>query len=228
MAFANGGRIVTDGLTVVLDAADRNSYSGSGNIWYDISGNNITATKGGTQSPTYPLWNSQGYFSFLSGSLGTNESRFVTSTIPSFFALSVFVWYRTSDTTNSKTILRMQNSDFELSVNQTILFYSAGSNFNDINASITNASSANGNWHNMGLTYDGNNLKGYFDASNVVNSTRGSIVNPQSGPLNIGTRDDAFFQHFVGDISIVTIYNKVLSNAEILQNYNAQKSRFGL
>jgi hypothetical protein len=228
MAFGNGPRIVSDGLVFALDAADRNSYSGTGTIWYDLSGNNGTATKGGTQSPTYPLWNSQGYFTFLSGSLGTNESRFVTSTLPSFSALSVFAWYRTSDTSNNKTILRMQNSDFELSVNGTTLFYAAGSNFNDINASSANSLSANGTWHNMGLTYDGNNLKAYFDTSNVANTSRGSIVNTASGPLNIGTRDDAFFQHFVGDISTISIYNKILSSTEILQNYNAQKSRFGL
>lgn len=228
MAFGNGPRVVTDGLVLSLDAADRNSYPGTGTTWFDVSANRFTATKAGTQSPTYPLWNSQGYFSFLSGSLGTNESRFVTSTLPVFSGLSVFSWYRTSDTTNSKTILRMQNSDFELSVNQTTLFYAAGSNFNDINTSIVNASSANGNWHNMGLTYDGNNLKAYFDVSNVANATRGSVVNTEAGPLNIGTRNDAFFQHFVGDISTVTIYNKVLSDIEILQNYNVQKSRFGL
>ena len=228
MAFANGGRIVTDGLVLSLDAGDKNSYPGSGTTWYDVSGNNVIATKGGTQSPTYPLWDSKGYFSFLSGSLGTNESRFVTTALPVFSALSVFSWYRTSNTSNSKTILRMQNSDFELSVNQTTLYYAAGSNYNDINTTVVNALSANGNWHNMGLTYDGNNLKGYFDSSNVANNSRGSVVNTESGFLNIGTRNDAFFQHFVGDISTITIYNRVLTASEILQNYNAQKSRFGL
>lgn len=228
MAFANGGRIVTDGLVLSLDAGDRNSYSGTGTIWYDLSQNRYIATKAGAQSPTYPLWNSEGYFTFLSGSLGTNDSRFVTSTLPAFSTLSVFAWYKTSNTANSKTLLRMQNSDFELSVNQSALYYAAGSNYNDINASIANGSSTNGTWHHMGLTYDGNNLKGYFDASNVANNTRGSIVNTESGPLNIGTRNDAFFQHFVGDLSIISIYNKVLSSEEILQNYNAQKSRFNL
>ena len=228
MAFGNGPRVVTNGLVLALDAADRNSYPGSGTTWFDVSANRYTATKAGTQSPTYPLWNSQGYFSFLSGSLGTNESRFVTSTLPVFSGLSVFSWYRTSNTIESKTILRMENSDFELSVNQSTLYYAAGSNYNDINASIANTSSTNGTWHNMGLTYDGNNLKGYFNTSNVASSTRGSIVNTESGPLNIGTRSDAYYQHFVGDISTITIYNKVLSESEILQNYNAQKSRFGL
>jgi hypothetical protein len=40
MAFANGGRIVTDGLVLSLDAGDRNSYPGSGTTWRDLSGNN--------------------------------------------------------------------------------------------------------------------------------------------------------------------------------------------
>ena len=228
MAQIYGPHMVTDGLVLSLDAADRNSYPGTGTIWYDISGNNVTATKAGSQSPTYPLWNSIGYFTFLAGSSGNNQSRFYTSNLPAFTGLSVFCWYRTSDASESKTILRMQNSDFELSVNGTTLYYAAGSNWNDINTSVTIASSANGNWHNTGLTYDGNNLKGYYDTSNVANNTRGSVVNTQAGDLNIGTRDDAYAQHFVGDISTITIYNRVLSATEILQNYNAQKSRFNL
>ena len=36
--YANG-RIVTDGLVLNLNAADPNSYPGSGTTWIDISGN---------------------------------------------------------------------------------------------------------------------------------------------------------------------------------------------
>jgi hypothetical protein len=38
------GKIVTDGLVLVLDAADKNSYPGSGTTWRDMSGNNRTHT----------------------------------------------------------------------------------------------------------------------------------------------------------------------------------------
>jgi hypothetical protein len=37
-------KIVTNGLVLSLDAADRNSYIGSGNTWRDISGNGNNGT----------------------------------------------------------------------------------------------------------------------------------------------------------------------------------------
>ena len=37
MAYNTGPKIVTDGLVLCLDAADRNSYPGSGNTWYDLN-----------------------------------------------------------------------------------------------------------------------------------------------------------------------------------------------
>ena len=39
-----GPKIVTDGLVLCLDAADQNSYPGSGNTWYDLSGNGNNGT----------------------------------------------------------------------------------------------------------------------------------------------------------------------------------------
>jgi hypothetical protein len=44
MAFGNGPRIVTDGLVLSIDAADKNCYSGTGTIWYDLSGNNYSGS----------------------------------------------------------------------------------------------------------------------------------------------------------------------------------------
>src|SRR6056300_775951 len=44
MSYANGPRIVTDGLVLHLDAANRKSDPGSGSTWYDLSGNGSNAT----------------------------------------------------------------------------------------------------------------------------------------------------------------------------------------
>jgi hypothetical protein len=38
------GKIVTDGLVLALDAADRNSYVGGSTVWNDVSGNNYTGS----------------------------------------------------------------------------------------------------------------------------------------------------------------------------------------
>jgi len=49
MSYSNGPTIVTDGLVLALDAADKNSYPGSGTTWNDLAGsNNGTLTNGPT------------------------------------------------------------------------------------------------------------------------------------------------------------------------------------
>jgi hypothetical protein len=51
MSIGYGPRVVTDGLVLALDAADTNSYPGSGTTWNDLSGNGNTGTL--TNGPTY-------------------------------------------------------------------------------------------------------------------------------------------------------------------------------
>jgi hypothetical protein len=223
-------RCTQDGLFLHLDAANIRSYSGTGTTWYDLSGNARNAVKAGSQSPTYPQYNTDGFFTFNGGIVANNYSRFDVANIPSFSALSVFVWYRASGTTDfsgNRSLLRMDNSDFELSVNKTNEFWvAAGTNFNDILATGALSSIADGNWHNMGLTFDGQNLKGFFDSRQVVSNTRGSPTTTAAGTLRIGTRDDLYAHHLYGDMAIISIYNKALSLDEIRQNFYAFKSRF--
>ena len=44
MSFDNGPRIVTNGLVLALDAADRNSYVSGSTTWFDLSGNSNNGT----------------------------------------------------------------------------------------------------------------------------------------------------------------------------------------
>ena len=226
MATRYSSQIVQNGLVLCLDAANYKSYT-TGSTWYDLTKNN-NATKGGSQSPAYPQFNSGSWFTFIGGVAADNYSRFDVANIPSFSALSAFVWFRTSNTTDNKTMIRMDNSDFELSMNgSNSSFIAAGTNWNDVNVQPT-LNGTDGKWHEMGLTFSGTVLNAYFDGGYVTSTTRGSSTTTAAGTLRIGTRDDAYLQHFVGDISVVKIYNRVLSSDEILRNYNATRRRFGL
>ena len=51
MAYSYGPSIVKSGLVLALDAANRKSYPGSGTVWSDLSGNNITGSL--VNGPTY-------------------------------------------------------------------------------------------------------------------------------------------------------------------------------
>jgi len=62
MSYSNGPRIVTDGLVLYLDAGNSKSYPGSGNTWYDLSGNNFQGEL--VNTPTYTTNNSNKFFAF--------------------------------------------------------------------------------------------------------------------------------------------------------------------
>ena len=61
MSISGGPDIVENGLVLHLDAADTNSYPGSGTLWTDLSGNGNNGTL--TNGPAYSS-NNKGYFSF--------------------------------------------------------------------------------------------------------------------------------------------------------------------
>jgi hypothetical protein len=89
-----------------------------------------------------------------------------------------------------------------------------------------------GNWyHLVGVWKSGEKLKLYKNGSASLNKTwaSGSIQSTlKSGDTNtlIGQRNSSFY--FDGNMPIVRLYTTALTEAQVLQNFNAQKSRFGL
>ena len=62
----------------------------------------------------------------------------------------------------------------------------------------------------------------------TVNDSTSKIGADGDNLLLIGERMAAGVTDYLGEISILKIYNRILSSKEALQNYNALKSRFGL
>jgi hypothetical protein len=220
MSTTSGGpNIVTSGLVLYLDAANTQSYSGTGTVWNDLSGNNYNATKGGSQSPTYPQWNSSGYFVFTGGVSGNNYSRFDVSNIPSLTAITIEIFHYS--TQSGGHVIRADNSDYQIGPDG----YTAGTNFNDISCARLDTLNT---WIYDTLTFNGTNLIGYRNGIQYSTKNRGSSTTIASSNARIGTRNDFFIAHYVGNIAFIRMYNRALSAQEVLQNYNAQKSRFGL
>jgi len=80
-------------------------------------------------------------------------------------------------------------------------------------------------WTNLTLTYDKTTLTAYINGSNVGTGIPSGHTN-NTGNLIIG--DAEVNEFFSGSISTVQIHNRALSASEVLQNYNAQKSRYNL
>ncbi len=86
-----------------------------------------------------------------------------------------------------------------------------------------------GNWNHIVCTYDGQYGKIYVDAELVKTRDFGSVLacNTNSSSLRIAG-DGTTNRPLNGEIPISKIYNRALTAAEVLQNFNATKSRFGL
>ncbi len=89
-----------------------------------------------------------------------------------------------------------------------------------------------GVWNHIILTYNGlgattiSNYKTYLNTVEQTLSSAGGFTTNQQANY-IGTTNGATrgIDDFYGKISNVKIYNKVLTQSEVIQNFNAHKSR---
>jgi len=221
MSYRTGPKIVTDGLVLCLDAADRNSYPGTGSTWGDLSGN------GNNGSISNAVFNNSncGIFNF-DGNVDYVDFN-DTNLLPTE-GLTVSVWFKTSVT--NKWLLDKSNGG--ITNGWLLAGGSAGPMFFRVNpASVNTVNNINTNeWMNITATWTPSTSliiyrNGIFDASNT-SSIPSSITNP-SATLRLGGRKNNS-DWWNGSISQVLIYSKTLSANEVTQNFEATKGRFGL
>jgi hypothetical protein len=223
MAILGGPDIVTDGLVLCLDAANSKSYSGSGTVWTDLSGNNNTGTV-----VNDPIFNSasRGVFSFD----GTNDHITIADSasldVGNFITANVWIYPTIS---NFGVILGKLTSDFSLGWELT---NSNGSLRSTLRPSTTQFNIIAGllginTWYMVTMTFDNSTLRLYINGLQTGSTSSGGPVTLNSNEsLTIARRNQG--NYFNGNIACVQIYNRVLFQSEILQNYNAIKGRFGL
>jgi len=229
MGLKHHPRVVTNGLQVYLDAANSRSYSGSGNTWYDLLGNrNFTLLN----SPSF-IANSAG------GSIGftaANSHNATASSLPSLSTWTVEVWiFHTGVSTGTYPAIICEalgggalnfalfSPNYSVSNFQLQTGYYVGNVWYWTN----NYNIAQNNWYHIIASYDGSNVRLYVNS--VLQLTTASVATPissNSGIYLMRRWDTA--DYFGGHLSTVKIYNRALSQQEVLQNYNATKKRYGL
>ena len=226
MAASLGPNINELGLVLCLDAADKNSYIGSGTTWKDLSGtNNGTLTNG----PTFSNAN-QGTIVFDGTddriiSFPTQISGTGSKTINCFFKTNKTVRNGLCGIRDVSTL-----SGWVFTVNRSatgnLTYFHTGGSIIEIAAGIsTNV------WYNGCVTYDTTSATVILYLNGVqIGSPVTSFSVMTSSTFNgvVGGEDSAFNDPFGGSIGLVQIYNRALSASEVLQNYNATKTRFGL
>jgi hypothetical protein len=220
MAFHRGPKTVTDGLVLYLDAANPKSYPGSGTAWSDLSGNGYTGTL--TNGPTFNSGNG--------GSIvfdGTND--FVNLPINAQFntpSVTFDCWVNLQNRNNRHIIyVNWQGNSLEVNSNRTVTMY----NYAGLQYGATTTTTINfGEWANITGLYNHvtETLETYING--ILRATRSSTPNTTYS-INVHKVSGTDYGGVIlGNVSIVRHYNRALSAEEILQNYNATKSRFGL
>jgi hypothetical protein len=223
MASNYSPKIVTDGLVLCLDAADKVSYPGSGATWSDLSGNGNNGTL--TNGPTFDSGNG-GSIVFDGGddyvSVGDIGDVFGTS-------FAVAMWVNPDDVDNRREFIgqyadsnnwwRWGNDELD---NWEIDVQDGGSRTVALNPDWTVVAGA---WQHIALSRNGSTWNFYRNGALDGTGDDASTVPDVAAVVQIGNSTGA---NFNGKISSAQIYNRALSAKEVSQNFNAQRSRFGV
>jgi len=228
MGISGGPDMIQDGLVLALDAADRNSYLGSGTTWIDLSGNNNNGTL--TNGPTFSSTNG-GNIVFD----GVNDYIVIThnAVFNITTAISFNFWFKSTRTVDSYISSKREDS-FYIGVGPT------GQTANKMSLFLNGTTGgwlqsisdvSTGNWIHTGLTWDGTTSRIYLNGILDNSGSRPGTLSTGTSNITVATRlnaSDNIVGTLLGSMGNFSIYNRSLSASEILQNYNAQKSRFNL
>lgn len=230
--------IVTDGLVLCLDAANPDSYPGSGNTWYDLSGNNRDyAIRSGVQ------WSNNSFFCASDPSAaftGPPSNSFDFNANNEHTIISFMDLYAP----DTNTIFRWRGTPVSGTSTQAISanwsansFYYCGGTYLYTAGLATSLSLTNGTYVN-GLGYVGNIFCGIWRNRKNISpyrsffsglTERASRTDSAAPNVNWNLTDNAYLWYNVrGKIYNFLTYNRALSDDELKQNYKALKGRYGL
>ena len=225
--------IVTDGLVLNIDAGFIPSYPRNGTTTYDISEN---TNNGDIQNGV--IFNSSPN-SFVFDGTDDRVEILNNTTLQTTGEMSVNIWLKGNSTQGGGSFCGIfdknagsnfgdwaccgdsSNTYFRFGFNNTSnenKTYQVPSPYNDLKEA---------SWVNYQCTYDFQHIRIYRNSVLVVEAAETSTPSTETFPVYLGYR--GYGSYFTGEIAIAQLYNnKALSSEEVLQNYNAQKSRFGL
>jgi hypothetical protein len=198
--------------------------------WYDMSGNGAHATF--QNSPSWSSLNG-GYFSFNgSNQRATSSLSVITGNTPR----TSCVWV--TGNANDRIPLSLGNTAnaneaFSIvpQTGGTVNSYGLTGTYDESGLSTGGVNLLDGNWHYVALSYDSNYtgvLRLYVDGNFASSLTRtASKAYATSSGYQVGNwgNNDRYWS---GNIAQVSVYNRILSEAEIKNNFNYYRRRFGV
>lgn len=234
----NGSRIVRNGLLIYLDSGIANSYPGSGTTWTDLSGNGYNATL--VNGPTYTT-GSGGAIVFD----GTNDYGEINvnswiRSASSAYTFSSFFYLTTSDGGAPYSLMTSpldsnNNDGFWQHLNLGNWLWRTEDNVSgEFGGSVESPSTfSNGKWYYEATVVKTNSLSFYRNGNLIANvSTTFNWANLRNDGTAFVYLATGYFPgtgyHMNGYIANFQMYSRELTSAEVLQNFNAQRTRFGI
>lgn len=207
------GNIVTDGLVLYLDSAQKHSYPAGGNTWYDLSGNSNNYTLGDNITfDTKSVDISSDTFD-LSDNGGAGGGALNTSTLTTSSSCTLVLWIKTTD---DQALFWGADPDSGYSGGYYVGAYRI----------------ANKEYYGTCGTPD--YYQDLVQKSNIYDNIRDGLwhmVEFKNVDFSVWTNEHNFnsygsYTFNNGSVGLILLYNKNLSASESLQNYNATKARY--
>jgi hypothetical protein len=218
MALGHSPSIITSGLVFYIDAANPRCYPGSGTDLTDnISGIGASLVGGvGFNTSNY------GTFTFD----GSNDNiNFGNSNSVRLLNGTISAWVKTSNAGGGfRGIMAKQNAWGLFYSDNVLVTYDWGASA----TRSTGVNIADGNWKNVVMTFQSavsNGTRIYINGSLSLTTTITWVNDTQN---LYGGAEVSASQYAACSGSIFGLYNRVLTAAEVIQNYNAAKKRYGL
>jgi hypothetical protein len=222
MSYNSGGRIVSDGLVLYLDAANRKSFVSGSTVWRDLSGNNYSGS----------LFNGPIFNSDNGGSIvfdGSNDYVSINySANPSDITFELIVKPLNISTGSIKAFLaKYDGSTFfyiGLQSSDSSIYREGNGGFIDSNVIPPNTSSF------YSITVINSSASRAIYINGDLKNGSGVTASPANvgGGLYIGTLFPGSTIRAAFALYSLKVYERMLSASEILNNYNVTKKRFGL
>jgi len=224
VGLSHSPSLVMNGLVLCLDAGNSKSYAGyRDNItWTDLSGNGNTGTIQG--SPTFSAFVNGGILNFNGSSQYVNCGNATNLQIT---VGTISAWFNANNGNSGYNGIIAKQNAWGLFVADNILNTYDWGNVAERSTGIT---VGNSTWNYAAMTFTetigtpSNNAIVYLNGSPVLTTTvrhSNHTVQVQIGEANAS-------QFFGGNIAQASVYNRVLTAAEIQQNYNALRGRFSI
>jgi hypothetical protein len=211
MSVKGGPNVIVDGLICLLDAANIKSYPGSGNTWTDLSGNGNNAT---LTNPTYNSTTKAIFFSTVPLGTMSLSSINLSSTNNTVMYLS-----RQTSTSNYRVLTGISNNWLLGYWNgYSSQYYAEGWVYNPQETSNTSWKMYTGTGN---ISTDKWSL--WKNETKLVENSNGA-----QGPNGLCINTGYTVEVSPCEVSLILVYNRVLTDAEILQNFNALRGRYFL